>query len=168
VIKKKRPIIYLLMIGLLSSMCLIPSLALADTTTWKSPTIGVGTDFTDHIEAYSSDDSYASAAPAGSKLSHIYYNYDLGVPDVAIINGIEVRLDYYWQPGEADSKSAEVRLSWDGGTSWTTVKSDSNPPISSEATVIFGGPTDTWGHTWNADQLSNANFRVEVSFDADD
>jgi hypothetical protein len=168
VIKKKRLIIYLLMIGLLSSMCLIPSLALADTTTWKSPTSGTGTDFTDSINAYDSDDSYASAAPASATYSHTYFNYDLGIPDVAIINGIEVRLDYYWQPGEADNKSAEVRLSWDGGTSWTTVKTDSNPPEDSEATVIFGGQTDTWGHTWNADQLSNANFRVEVSFYADD
>jgi hypothetical protein len=55
----------------------------------------------------------------------------------------------------------DVRLSWDGGSSWTDWKRTTTEPTS-EATTLLGGPTDLWGHGWSADDLSNANFRVEI------
>jgi hypothetical protein len=55
-----------------------------------------------------------------------------------------------------------VDLSWNGGTTWTTEKTVAI--TGSEATYMFGSPTDDWSaiHTWATNELSNANFRVRV------
>jgi len=55
-----------------------------------------------------------------------------------------------------------VQLSWDGGMTWTAAQS--TPTLStSEARYLLGGPTNTWGRTWNAGEFSNGTFRVRVS-----
>ena len=54
-----------------------------------------------------------------------------------------------------------VQLSWDGGATWTSVKS--TPTLgTSEAAYTLGGATDTWGGAWSLVELGNANFRVRV------
>jgi hypothetical protein len=94
--------------------------------------------------------------------SHRYYDYNLGIPACAIIDGIEVRLDW-WLANTDGNNTMSVELSWDEGTSWTTPpKTDSTETVA-EHTAILGGPTDKWGHDWTATELSNANFRVRVT-----
>jgi hypothetical protein len=94
------------------------------------------------------------------KDNHLFYNYGMSLPGTAAIQGIEVRLD-----AKVDSSSGSpkvcVQLSWDGGSSWTTVKS-TGTLTTGEQTFALGGPTDTWGHAWTPSQLSNANFRVRL------
>jgi chitinase len=90
---------------------------------------------------------------------HDFFNY--GIAPGATINGIEVRLDAKVDLVK-NSAAMCVQLSWDGGTTWTAAKT--TPGLTaSEATYILGGPTDTWGRTWTAAELSNANFRVRVT-----
>jgi phosphatidylserine/phosphatidylglycerophosphate/cardiolipin synthase-like enzyme len=94
------------------------------------------------------------------KDKHRFYNYNFSIPGGAMIQGIEVRLD-----ARADSASGApklcVQLSWNGGASWTSAKSTTTLGTS-EQTFILGSATDTWGHTWTASELSNANFRVRI------
>jgi hypothetical protein len=94
------------------------------------------------------------------KDKHNFYNFGIDIPAMALIQGIEVRLD-----ARADSTSGApkicVQLSRDGGATWTTTKSTSTL-TTSNATYILGGPSDTWGFAWTLSDLSNANFRVRA------
>lgn len=125
---------------------------------------------TNPANAYTNDGLFAvdtnsgtnknTSCTATTKDKHGYYNYNLAVPGGATIDGIEVRLD-----AKADSAAGNpvlcVQLSWNGGLSWTTAQTT---PIlgTTEATYTLGGSSNNWGHTWNSNEFSNANFRVRV------
>lgn len=162
----------LVVIMALAFVLLSPSGALADDTGWwKDPSANVVTDgFTSPAKAYGNDDpaNTGDAAFVGldnASASHRYYDYNLGVPDCAIINGIEVRLDWWLTDITGDSKM-DVELSWDGGTHWTAAKTDATQTLA-EHTAIPGGPADTWGRAWTATELNNTNFRVRVTATTD-
>ena len=38
--------------------------------------------------------------------------------------------------------------------------------VFTERTVVLGSPTDTWGHTWTTDELSNSNLVVRVEIES--
>ena len=94
---------------------------------------------------------------------HRYYDYGVNLPGGCTVTGVAVRLDY-WLKNTGGTNTLSVDLSWDGGTTWTSVKSDSSEP-GVETTVILGGPGDTWGRAWTASEFTNANFRVRVAMD---
>jgi hypothetical protein len=59
-----------------------------------------------------------------------------------------------------------VQLSWNGGASWTNVKT--TPVLtSSEVTYVLGSRADTWGRTWSSGDLQPGNFLVRVTNVAD-
>jgi hypothetical protein len=110
--------------------------------------------------------AYADAGGFASNIKgngdrHRYYNYGVSVPGACGIAGVVVRLDY-WLKNTGGTNTVGVELSWDGGASWTAMKTDSSVPTS-ETTVLYGGTSDTWGHAWSAADLSNANFRVRIT-----
>jgi hypothetical protein len=111
------------------------------------------------VDNNSGTNSNTSCTNSG-KDKHRFYNYGISLPGTAVIQGIEVRLD-----AKVDSSSGSpklcVQLSWDGGVSWTAVKSTSTLSTG-EQTFMLGNPTDTWGRPWTTSQLSNANFRVRM------
>ena len=125
---------------------------------------------TSPANAYGNDSSVATDVDSGTNKStsctdngkdkHGYFNYNLNIPATAMIRGIQVRLD-----ARADSPSGSpkicVQLSWDGGITWTTVKSTTTLSTT-EATYILGSTSDTWGRTWSASDFNNANFRLRV------
>jgi len=92
---------------------------------------------------------------------HRFFNYGITIPAGASVKGIEVRLD-----ARADSTSGTprmcVELSWDGGATWTAAQVTSTLSTSL-ATRTLGGTANTWGRSWTAADLSNANFRVRVT-----
>jgi hypothetical protein len=114
----------------------------------------------DGVVAADIDSGNGTNTSANKKDKHNFYNYNLNVPTGATIKGIQVRID-----ARADSTSNSptiyVQLSWDGGTTWTSVK---GTPVlgTTEATYTLGSASDTWGRTWTAANFSNANFRVRV------
>jgi hypothetical protein len=125
---------------------------------------------TNPTNAYSDDGIYAIDMNSGSatgssctntgKDRHGFYNHGFTLPAEATITGIQVRLD-----AKTDSTSGAprlcVQLSWDGGSSWTALKTTTTLGTV-EATYLLGSPADTWGHTWNSAELSNANFRLRI------
>jgi len=139
----------------------------ADNTGWKNPsantadTGGNGDGFEVSPENAYSDGGGVASNMAGVGDRHRYYGYDFGLPGGATIDGIEVRLDWYVNSA-AGAPRLQVELSWDGGSSWTSAKETSNGKAI-ETTDILGGPSDTWGHSWTADELSSANFRVRIT-----
>jgi glucosylceramidase len=102
----------------------------------------------------------STSCTSSSKDRHRFRDYGFALPTGASIKGIEVRLD-----ARADSTSGSpkmcVQLSWNGGSSWTSAKTTSRL-TTSEASYVLGGATNTWGRTWSAANLGNANFRVRV------
>ena len=103
---------------------------------------------------------FSSSCTSTTKDRHLFYDYNLNITPGSTIDGIEVRLD-----AKADSTSGGptmcVEISWDGGTSWTAVKSTFITVL--EATYFLGSPGDGWGRSWTVSELSNANFRVRVT-----
>ena len=102
----------------------------------------------------------STSCTSSSKDRHRFRDYGIALPGSASIKGIEVRLD-----ARADSRSGSpkmcVQLSWNGGVSWTSAKTTSTL-TTSVATHVLGGATNTWGRTWSAANLDNANFRLRV------
>jgi hypothetical protein len=165
-----------------SKSATITVLAAASNTGLRSPTAnapdtgGDGNGFqTVAANAHADDSASAVDTDSGTVAStscsstgrdrHRFFNYGISVPAGASIQGIEVRLD-----AKVDSTSGTprmcVELSWDGGVSWTAAKVTSTLSTSM-ATRTLGSATNTWGRTWTAANLSNANFRVRVTNVAD-
>ncbi len=113
-----------------------------------------------YAEDYDSGTSSSTSCTAASKDKHLFYNYNVTVPNGSTINGIEVRLDT-WSDSAAGTPKLCVQLSWNGGSSWTTAKSTANLGTA-ETSYILGSPTDTWGHTWNSSELNNSNFQIRI------
>ena len=109
--------------------------------------------------AFSNEAVYASNIN-GDDDRHRFYDYGFSIHDGCNINGIEVRLDW-WVDSTGGGNSMDVELSWDGGTTWTAAKTDSEETIT-EHTVILGSPSDTWGRTWSVSDFTDANFRVRA------
>ena len=124
--------------------------------------------------AYADGTGYAVDTDSGAKVNsdptgtgtdkHDYYTYGLldAMPSGANITGITVRADIMVSTTK-DAPFTAIRLSWDGGTSWTAVKQlDITTEDPTEGTFTYGGVSDTWGRTWSTSELSDANFRVQV------
>jgi hypothetical protein len=113
--------------------------------------------------AFSNGGGYASNID-GAGDRHRFYNYGISM-GTCTIEGIAVRLDW-WLDDTAGISSMDAELSWDGGTSWTAAKTDTQE-TTSEHTVILGGAADTWGRSWTVSELSDANFRVRLTSNSD-
>ena len=121
--------------------------------------------------AYTSNNAYAVDTNSGTTTSasytdagkdrHLFYNYAFGVPSGAAILGIQVRVE-----AKVDSTTGTpkmyVQLSPDGGATWTTAKVTATLK-KTDGVNTLGSTSDTWGRTWTAGELSDANFRVRVT-----
>jgi len=92
---------------------------------------------------------------------HRYYDYGISIEQGCSAKGFEVRLDW-WLDSTVGVNSIDVKLSWDGGSTWTSGKADATE-TTSEHTAILGGSTDTWGRSWTVSETSDANFRVRLA-----
>ncbi len=137
-------------------------------TQYNSPsaqTSGSGDGFENSpTNAFADGGGAASHTNNNAGESHIYSNYGFSVPAGSSISGIEVRADW-WLDSTSGTNSLSTQMSWDGGTTWTSAKSDSTE-TDHEHIVSLGGASDTWGRSWSASDFSNANFRVRVTMNA--
>jgi hypothetical protein len=101
------------------------------------------------------------ATPDTRKDQHRFWGFDLGLPgSVTSIDGIRVLADV-GMSNNGGTSSVCVQLSWDGGTTWTSIQSQSMT-TTSVTTYTFGSTSDTWGRAWTIGELSPANLRVRV------
>jgi hypothetical protein len=83
------------------------------------------------------------------------------------VKGVEVRLDWRVDSTTFTSSSMSVNLSADGGTSWSSTKTDSND-TTSEHTATLGSASDLWGSSaFNATSMGDGTFRVRVTANGD-
>jgi hypothetical protein len=101
------------------------------------------------------------AVPDAQKDRHRFWGFDHGVPPTAsVIEGITVRADVGMNNNGGNSAIC-AQLSWDGGTTWTTIQSLATSGLA-EATYTFGGAADTWDRVWTAAELSPTSLRVRL------
>ncbi len=105
--------------------------------------------------------STSTSCASTNKDRHLFYDYNLIIPGGSTIDGVEVRLDARLSSTISDPQMC-VELSWDGGTSWTAVKTTFTI-ATMENSYFLGSPLDTWGRTWSAGDFSNANFRLRIT-----
>ncbi len=80
----------------------------------------------------------------------------------ASIDGIQVQATLKLNNNGGTSNIC-AQLSWDGGATWTTIKSQDVSGGNSLTTYTFGSTSDTWGHSpWTLTQLNTTNFRVRL------
>ena len=107
--------------------------------------------------AYDQEDGTYATDDSGT--TNNFTNHSFVVNQTNSIQGIEIKLEVSGTTGAGD---IDVELSYDGGTSWTTVKT--TPTLTTTDTVVtLGGPADTWGRAWTPAEFSNANFQVRLS-----
>jgi hypothetical protein len=83
------------------------------------------------------------------------------IPIGSSIFGIEVQLEGNETNGA--TRDLAISLTWNNGTTYTTAITMAQYTSTTDAlrTVpATGGSTNTWGHAWTVDELSNANFGV--------
>ena len=132
-------------------------------TGYKSPT-ATGDDYSgwdNPTNAYISNDTDAEA---GNNQDQDYYNFDFTIPEGRTITGIRVSIEGSGGFETGTGWDFQIKLSWDGGASTTSAKSDTFNNLYDEGDTIktLGDAEDTWGRTWSIDELSNTNFRVQV------
>ena len=101
------------------------------------------------------------STPSTTKDRHRFWGFVTGLPaTVSSITGVSVRADL-GTSNNGGTTNLCAQLSWDGGTSWTTIKS---VPVTTtaETTYTFGGTTDTWGRTWSPADLAPTTLVVRV------
>jgi hypothetical protein len=106
--------------------------------------------------AYASDDTYATAATTGFRQDYGGFGYS--IPSGNTISGIEVKLEL---SGSTAAGTVSVALSWDGGTSTTTVQT-TGTLSGSDTVVTLGGASNTWGRSWAPSEFADANFKVRL------
>jgi len=156
-------LVVLTMLTLTTLFAPVP-VALAANTGYRNPTANevYTTGFTNPDRAYGNDSSYASRDNNANGVAHVYRDYGFSIPADAVIQGIQVRLDW-WMDSTSGTNSIRVYLSWDGGSSWTAYQSATTERISdNNPTDIAGDIDDTWGRAWSPSDFSNANFRVRL------
>jgi hypothetical protein len=103
----------------------------------------------------------SGAVPDTTKDRHRFYGFVTGLPgSVTSINGIQVRADLALN-NTTGTTNLCAQLSWDGGTTWTTIQSQA-VASAAETTYTFGGTANLWGRAWTLAQLNTTNFRVRI------
>ncbi len=105
------------------------------------------------------DQTDGTYATTNSVANHTYSNHGFAVPANNTVGGIEIRLEL---SGSTAAGTVDVQLSWDGGNSWSGVKS--TPTMTTaDAVRTLGSPSDLWGRSWSSSEFSNGNFVVRVT-----
>ncbi len=115
-------------------------------------------EWTNGSNALASDGTYATAVSAG--LRQAFSNFGFSLPGGNTIQGIEVKVD---ASGTTAAGTLQISLSWDSGSSFTTVSA--TPTLSgSDVVYLVGGPSDLWGRgSWSVSEVNDTNFRLRVT-----
>lgn len=109
-------------------------------------------------------DNGASATTQTHHATLTLRDFNLNVPPGSVIDGIEVKVNaWILNTGDSGDCQLEARLSWDGGSNWTSRKTVTLGTNQNDV-VTFGSSSDQWGRSnaWGPSNFTNANFRVEL------
>lgn len=143
---------------------------LADDTGYKSPATTAG-QFTNPGNVVSSNDARAAEGTVNDTMG--CWDFSFNIPaDAQSIDGIlieaEGRLLESPPQGGGSTGDLQIRLSWNGGTNWTSTKTDTYTEGEGEFYHGFGGAADLWGRAWTAGETNNSNFRVALKYSRED
>ncbi len=144
--------------------------ARADDTGYKNPASTAG-QFTNPGNVTTSNDSRAVEGTVNDTMA--CYDFSFNVPaDALSIDGIlieaEGRLLENPPQGGGSTADLQIRLSWNGGSFWTSAKTEVYTEGEGEFYHVFGGSADTWGESWTVTETDNANFRVSLKYSRED
>jgi len=122
------------------------------TVETKSPTSNSG-NWLLPTGAYTKDDGNYAVCSVRSD-THLYYDYFFGLAGKTI-DKVEIGIEFYCQAAE----SVRVRVSWDGGVTWSDWSQKFTLTGEDIIWVNFTSVTD-----WTAEKLSDANLRVDIEF----
>lgn len=110
-----------------------------------------------------SDDIDTTTSTVGDNLSTSNYTFFVDTPPITL-HGIEIELEGLpCSPCVIGERvTVGIRLSWDGGTSFTATKNNVFISKPNDLVKIYGNLTDDWGHNWTSSELSNENFRARL------
>ncbi len=106
--------------------------------------------------AYVSDGVYMSTS--GASAQHSFGSFGFNVPSGNTINGIVVKLE---AKGSTAAGTVGVRLSWDGGSSVTSLDT-TDTLTTSDAVYTLGSPSDLWGRTWSFTEFADGSLLIEL------
>ena len=135
-----------------------------DDTAWRAPTStntpSGATPFIDPTNAYTLNNAYADAQTSSYIQQYGTFNFPT-IPTGAVINGIEVFMEAHRDSSMSTIRTFDVSLSWNGGTTLTSVI-NSGDFGASDSQKTIGGSANTWGRTWSPSDFTNGNFKVQL------
>ncbi len=146
---------------LILSILLLTNVASAAYTGWVAPSANSGgSGVSNPTYAYVDTTTYASFSNAGY---WNWYGYALSsIPSGSTIDGIEVNAKGRESSSGCSSCYMRLRLSYDGGTTWTSyINTASSSWTTTISDHIAGGPANKWGREWTRDEIVN-NLRVQA------
>jgi hypothetical protein len=142
-------------------LSLVSLISYGTDTGWLSPST-TGTVYNQWTEnptyAYTNDNQSANCSCLGgyNKIQD-YGGWHTGITGSVTIQGIELFIEGHAQTGYPGS--IYVKISGDGGVSWTAEK-QAYFTSSNDAIVMLGTSSDVWGGTWTSSSFSDANFLI--------
>ncbi len=99
---------------------------------------------------------YATSDAALDALVFRLFNFDSPLPaEILALDGIEVIITAEKdETNGSGNLGVQIELSWDGGSTWTSAKSQSNL-TTTPADYTLGSDSDDWGHTWTRAELAD-------------
>ncbi|MCI0596297.1 MAG: hypothetical protein L0Z48_07115 [candidate division Zixibacteria bacterium] len=144
--------------------------ARADDTGYKSPASTTG-QFTNPGNVVSSNDSRAVEGTVNDTMACWDFSFNLPA-DAQSVNGLfieaEGRLLESPPQGGGSTADLQIRLSWNGGSSWTSAKTEDYTEGEGEFYHGLGGAADLWGRSWTVTETNNTNFRISLKYSRED
>ncbi len=125
-----------------------------------NPASGCGDDGVPAEDPMSGTTNKTSCSNNG-KDKHRFSNFSISIVAATAIRGIEVRTQS-WMNATGGTNRLCVRLSSNGGSSWTSYL-QLNLAAIGETNLTFGSTSNLWGRTWTVANFSNANFVVQIT-----
>ncbi|HEY4634466.1 MAG TPA: pilus assembly protein TadG-related protein, partial [Candidatus Limnocylindrales bacterium] len=140
------------------------------TTSYFDPTTVPGGNWTNPTNAYVDETSAPINAATRNSTTNphqLWGGFGVTLPSGGglTIDGIEVEVDA--QSNDSSGCTLRAALNWTGTTNPTSGSMTSMDTVNLTGTyqnLQFGGPTDTWGRTWTATELNNANLRIRLTY----
>jgi Flp pilus assembly protein TadG len=141
------------------------SAAASSTRSASSSVSGGG--WTNPGNVYTNNDSYSTASISGSAQQWAGFGLDGTVPATATIDAVQVLLSDLFLSGSGTASSCRVSmdLSWNNGSTWSSVQQTGTLNASTSADYVIGSAADTsgWGsHAWTPADFTS--FRVRLTW----